>query len=70
MLLEGPQLYPLHKKTSGDHLEHDCERSHPSPKRSYPYFIVDRIFADPNLELCISDPLPGISSGRQTRLSI
>lgn len=26
-------------------------------QRSYPYFIVDRVFADPNLELCISDPL-------------
>ena len=26
-------------------------------QRSYPYFIVDRVFADPNLELCISDQL-------------
>ncbi len=26
-------------------------------QRSYPYFIVDRVFADPNLELCISDKL-------------
>jgi putative PIN family toxin of toxin-antitoxin system len=26
-------------------------------QRSYPYFIVDRVFADPNLELCISDLL-------------
>lgn len=26
-------------------------------QRSYPYFIVDRVFADPNLELCISDEL-------------
>ena len=24
-------------------------------QRSYPYFIVDRVFADPNFELCISD---------------
>ena len=26
-------------------------------QRSYPYFIVDRVFADPNFELCISDEL-------------
>ena len=26
-------------------------------QRSYPYLIVDRVFADPNLELCISDQL-------------
>jgi hypothetical protein len=26
-------------------------------QRSYPYFIVDRIFADHNFELCISDEL-------------
>ena len=26
-------------------------------QRSYPYFIVDRLFADLNIELCISDEL-------------
>ena len=26
-------------------------------QRSYPYFIVDRVFAEPHLELCISDKL-------------
>ena len=26
-------------------------------QRGYPYVIVDRVFADPNLELCISDEL-------------
>jgi putative PIN family toxin of toxin-antitoxin system len=26
-------------------------------QRSYPYFIVDRVFADPNLELCFSGAL-------------
>ncbi len=26
-------------------------------QRSYPYFIVDRVFADLNLKLCISDEL-------------
>ena len=26
-------------------------------KRSYPYFIMDRVFADPNLELCFSSEL-------------
>ena len=26
-------------------------------QRSYPYFIVDLIFADPNLELCFSEEL-------------
>lgn len=28
-----------------------------SIQRSYPYFIVDRCFADPDLELCISDKI-------------
>lgn len=26
-------------------------------QRSYPYFIVDRVFADPNLEICFSAEL-------------
>lgn len=26
-------------------------------QRSYSYFLVGRVFADPNLELCISDKL-------------
>lgn len=26
-------------------------------QRSYPYFIVDRVFTDPNLELCFSSEL-------------
>lgn len=26
-------------------------------QRSYPYFIIDRVFADPSLELCISEEL-------------
>lgn len=26
-------------------------------QRSYPYFVVDRVFADPKLVLCISDLL-------------
>lgn len=26
-------------------------------QRGYPYFIVDRVFADPNLKLCLSDKL-------------
>jgi putative PIN family toxin of toxin-antitoxin system len=26
-------------------------------QRSYPYFIVDRVLADPGLILCVSDPL-------------
>ena len=26
-------------------------------QRSYPFFIVDRVFADPSLQLCISDVL-------------
>ena len=26
-------------------------------QKSYPYFIVDRVFADLSLELCISDEL-------------
>ena len=26
-------------------------------QKSYPYFIVDRVFADRNLQLCISDPV-------------
>lgn len=26
-------------------------------QKSYPYFIVDRVFADPHLQLCISDKL-------------
>ena len=26
-------------------------------QRRYPYFIVDRVFADPNLELCFSSEL-------------
>lgn len=26
-------------------------------QKGYPYFIVDRVFADPSLQLCISDPI-------------